>query len=140
MKKLLATMMAIVSLISIAVLPAAASGVDLENTVMPCYEYTNNTVTSLRISANGVATATSKLSGYRNLTTKINIYMYLERKVDGEWVAIDSWWADENTYSLTLEETFSVDPGFTYRIHASYYAYSGSDFEHIDEYSQEVRY
>lgn len=109
--------------------------------IAPRNAYTNKTVTSLSISS-GTATCLTDIQGYRNITTKVQIFMYLQQydTNKNKWVTIDSWSISKDSYRAAMTEESSVDRGYTYRIMASYYAYSGSDFENIVQYSPEYYY
>jgi hypothetical protein len=56
------------------------------------------------------------------------------------WTTIESWYKTFDSYKGMLEGTSSVSTGYFYRVKASYYAYCGSDYENIVNYSQTVTY
>ena len=140
MKRLIAYLMILVALFSVSVVPGFAVELPGESEIMPCYDYTKSVYADLSISESGTATATSKITGYPGITTKVSIYMYLEHEVNGEWEPVETWFDSTTSYSLTLEDTTEVESGHTYRIHASFYAYSGTSNEHITTYSKEISF
>lgn len=141
MKRLVVCMMVIISLFSVSVVPGFAAAIDPgESETMPCYDYAESVAVSLDVSKGGTATATAEIAGYPGTTTKVSVYMYLERKEDGKWVTVESWSERTSSHSVTLEESVDVDSGYTYRVRTSCYAYSGTASEHITKYSQEVDY
>jgi len=68
------------------------------------------------------------------------MYLYLQRYDGSNWVDIDSWSKSDENYRLTLTGTSYVSKGYTYRAKAYYYVYSGSDYENIIRYSNNVIY
>lgn len=100
--------------------------------------YANQISTSLYISSSGEATATGQLVGYSGVTTEVWIFLYLERYSNGSWTTVNSWYQSFNSYRGTLQKSTFVSAGYWYRVMASYYAYSGGDYEHIGEYSNSV--
>lgn len=119
---------------------AHASNMDLSAEVPQTIDwvYVNRTSTSLSISSVGEATATAHLTGYPGTTTEVWIFMYLEKYSGGSWTTINSWYQSYYTYTGTLQQTANVSSGYWYRVKASYYAYSGDDYEHIVQYSSSV--
>lgn len=105
--------------------------------VMPCFDYTSSTVTSLSIS-NDVATSTSVVNGYSGITTKVVIKMTLQKKTVLWWSKVESWTATFNSPVGSMSKTASVGSG-TYRVKAEITVYSGSDYEEITAYSQEKK-
>lgn len=104
--------------------------------VMPCFDYTSSTVTSLSIS-NDVATCSTGLNGYSNVT-KIVIKMTLQKKTLLWWSKVESWTATFNNVAGAMTKTASVGSG-TYRVKVEFTVYSGSDYEEITAYSQEKK-
>ena len=111
----------------------------LGSDVMPCFEYTNTTYTSLSISNSGVATCSTSLNGYSGTTTKIVIKMTLQ---SDSWL----WWSTEKEWTTTINNWYgsfvkstNVDSG-TYRVKVEYTVYSGSKSEEITTYSQEKEF
>ena len=110
------------------------------NVITPYYNYTNLTQTDLYISSDGLATATGNITGYQNLTTKVSVYLYLQKYDGSDWLNVENWSKTEENYRLTLKGTKYVNKGYTYRVKAYYYAYSGTDYENIIRYSNNVIY
>lgn len=101
----------------------------------PMFVYINRISTSLSISSSGVATVTGSLTGYQGVTDEVWIFLYLERLVNGTWQTYDSWSQTFYTYRGVLQDTCSVAHGYYYRVRGSYYAWSGSEYEHTINYS-----
>lgn len=104
--------------------------------ITPQYLYTSSTSTNIGIS-NSVATCLGSVIGYNGVTTKVHIYLYLQKLVNGSWTTC----AQNNQVFNTYRGTFSMTPyvdrgGNQYRVKASYYVYSGSKYENIVSYSK----
>ena len=141
MKRLISAMMAILMLVSGFVVPGFAAEIEpSEGSIMPRYSYTRSVAVMLDISEDGTATAATKVTGYPDTATAVHIFMYLERKVNGQWQTVESWSESASSYSLTMEESADVESGYTYRVRSSCYVYAGSTSEYITKNSQEVRY
>lgn len=126
-------------LITISI-PANAVAEQRLNEVVPFYDYTSKTNTSLSISQSGVATCTASITGYQDITTQVQIYMYLEQYSNGSWKVLKTWTESYNNFKGTLQQNFNVSKGYSYRTRVSYYAYSGSNYENIVRYSNEYGY
>lgn len=111
-----------------------------DTVITPFYDYTNTTNTAISIPASGLAVCTGVLMGYQGTTTKVSIYIYLQQYKSSGWTTIQSWSASYNTYKGTLQGTYNVPKGYTYRVMASYYAYNGAAYENIVRYSPEVKH
>ena len=138
MKKAMCLLLLIL-LFSLSLAPQAFAA-NLNGVIIPYYDYTNTTKTDLYISSNGLATATGSVTRYQDKTTKINIYLYLQRYDGSNWVNIDNWSKSDNNYRLTITDSSYVSKGYTYRVKAYYYVYSGTDYESIIRYSNIVIY
>lgn len=145
-KKIISLMLSIilifcVSVVAYAETPAITPEIleQTESDVMPCFEYTSTTGTSLNISTNGTATCLATLNGYSGTTTKIIIKMTLQKKTLLWWSTEESWSATINSWYGGLSKTASIDSG-TYRVKVKFTVYSGSNSEEITTYSQEKKY
>lgn len=142
LKKLISLLLSVVLLFAISTVSYAqspevnASNEIVQSDVMPCFEYTNTTYTSLSISSSGTATCLATLSGYTDVTTKIVIKMTLQKKTLFWWSEVDSWTKTINDSYGSLTKTASVGSG-TYRVKVEFTVYSGSNSEEITTYSQE---
>ncbi|HBP39222.1 MAG TPA: hypothetical protein DD640_10900 [Clostridiales bacterium] len=103
--------------------------------VMPMMVYINSISTAMYIEGYGVTTAAGRISAYSSTTDEVWIFLYLERYVNGSWVTYASWSEIFNTYHGYLEGTKVVPHGYYYRVRGSYYAWSGSNYEHVTGYS-----
>lgn len=129
-----------VSIVASAESPVVTPGTleQTESDVMPCYEYTDNTYTSLNISSSGIATCSTSITGYE-VATKIVIKMTLQKKTLLWWSAQETWTKTINDYVGSFINTASVNSG-TYRVKVEFTVYSGSNSEEITSYSQEMKY
>ena len=106
---------------------------------MPISMYINWTMTGLAITS-GDAKASGEIIGIPGVTTEVWIYLYLEVYVNGSWTTETSWYQTYGSYYGTLQCTTDVASGYWYRIRASYYAFSGSNYENLIRYSDMVYY
>ena len=145
-KKIMSLILSIVLIFCVSIVASAESPVvtpgtleQTESDIMPCFEYTNTTATTLSISTSGTATCSAKLNGYNGTTTKIVIKMTLQKKTLLWWSEVDSWSTTINNWYGSLTKTASVGSG-TYRVKVEFTVYSGSNSEEITTYSQEKKY
>lgn len=108
-----------------------------EQQISPYYNYTQSNTASLKISNSGTATCYSTITGYPNLTTKIKLTMYLEKKTLWWWSEETNWTSTVKGYYNSLSKNYSVTSG-TYRLRVVYTVYSNSSSETITGYSKEV--
>lgn len=103
------------------------------------WSYTSSTAEYLSIS-NGTATMTSSVVGYSGVTTKIEIYFYLQQ-YDGAWKNVKTYKDTvEGSYALK-EHTYSgLSKGYKYRLRCTYYVYSGKSYDYFMEYTDEQYY
>ncbi|WIV13507.1 hypothetical protein [Proteiniborus sp. MB09-C3] len=101
--------------------------------------YINNISNDFTISA-GQAYIACSVKGYNDITDKVAIYVNLQQYKDGSWVTIKSWSETFNDYIGNINKTYSVDKGYTYRVRASFTAYSGEKSESISSTSNTVKY
>lgn len=97
--------------------------------ITPFMLYTNSTTTGFSISASGSAEGYASVIGYKGTTTKIVIYLYLEKYAGGTWVIDGSWSSVTFSYRASLNFSDMVTHGYTYRLKGFYYVYSGSAYE-----------
>lgn len=105
--------------------------------------YMDNTLTSncfLYINSNGEATTKCSISGYKGITTKVTITANLQQYKGGKWVNIKTFTKSSNAFSTSLNETVSINKGYTYRVSAQVKAYSGSSVETINLISKHSKY
>lgn len=142
LKKIVSVLLSVVLLFALSTTSYAqspTSSISDGSDIMPCFEYTNTTYTSLSISNSGVATCSTSLNGYSGTTTKIVIKMTLQ---SDSWL----WWSTEKEWTTTINNWYgsfvkstNVDSG-TYRVKVEYTVYSGSKSEEITTYSQEKEF
>lgn len=132
-KRILSLMLAVLLLFCCAFGVSATDESRSENeTTSPApsrFSYINGTVTGLNISSNGTAGCLADFLGYPGTTTKVAIEMKLQKRV------LLLFWSDEytwsqtfNSYTGTLSKNVAVTSG-TYRVQATYTAYSGTKTE-----------
>ena len=104
--------------------------------VAPAYSYTYECSSELYLSGTTLM-CTSDLNGYYNITDKIVIYQYLQRKnASNEWVTIYSWYNVINDFAGYITNyRYSVASG-TYRLKSTFDVYSGTNYETITKYSK----
>ena len=100
------------------------------------WSYTSSTTEGLTINSSGSATMTSSVTGYRGVTTKIDIYFYLQ-KYDGTWKNVKTYKDTINNYYGAKEHTYSpLDKGYSYRLRCTYYVYGPDNtYDHFMEYT-----
>jgi hypothetical protein len=106
----------------------------------PDMAYINRIITNIYIDTYGDTTAFGSLLGYQGITDEVWIYLYLEQYVNGAWVTYDSWSGYFYTYYGYVEGQRVVPHGYYYRVRGSYYAWSGSNYEHMNGYSSSQYY
>lgn len=103
------------------------------------WSYTSSTSEDLYIS-NGTATMTSSVVGYSGITTKIEIYFYLQQ-YDGAWKNIKTYKDTVNgSYALKEHSYSGLSKGYKYRLRCTYYVYSGKSYDYFMEYTSEQYY
>jgi hypothetical protein len=107
---------------------------------MPMMTYINQIATAMYIDTYGDTTAYGSILGYPGVTDEVWIFLYLEQYVNGSWVTYASWSQVFYSYRGTLERYRVVPHGYYYRVRGSYYAWSGSNYEHMYGYSSSQYY
>jgi len=108
--------------------------------ITPFMLYTNSTTTGFNISASGLAEGYASVIGYKGTTTKIVIYLYLEKYAGGTWVIDGSWSSVTYSYRASMNVSATVTHGYTCRLRGFYYVYSGSAYERTDVTSESQCY
>lgn len=133
-KKMLCVLMAVITLISVTVLPTSAAApqeinISHDDEVMPCFVSISTATRSLTKSG-FKATASATLTA--QYSTDLIIFMYLQRKESGTYKTIESWEKSGTGVYLSLEKTVSINIFYDYRIYVmftadresvAYYAY-----------------
>lgn len=142
-KKIISLMLSIVLIFCVSIVAYAESPVitpgtleQIEADVVPCFEYTDSTTTTLSISTSGKAICSATIYGYSGTTTKIVVNMTLQKKTLFWWSTEESWSTTVNNWHGTFTENASVSSG-TYRVKVEFTVYSGSNSEEVTTYSQE---
>lgn len=104
------------------------------------WSYTQSTSQALSVESKE-ATAAARVVGYSDKATKIVIYMYIQQLNNGSWTTLDSHRYEFDSWHGSKEITYSPCPhGYTYRLKASYYVYSGTNYEYISATSANFIY
>lgn len=146
MRKFIAFIMTLVACLMMVAVPAMAEEYPEEGFDFDAYEaqerlngtpklsrwsYTAATTQDLSIYQKE-ATACVSVTGYKGTATKIVIYMYIQQLNNGSWKTLDSHRYEFDNWHALKEITYSPCPhGYTYRLKANYYVYSGTDYEYI---------
>jgi len=103
--------------------------------VAPAYSYTSECSSELSVSGTTL-TCSSKLTGYYNVTDKIDVYQYLEKKnSSNEWETINSWTGSTFFFKASITNyKYSASSG-TYRLKTKFRVFSGINCETITKYS-----
>lgn len=115
---------------------SGSAAVVKEETVAPCFNYTNGTNTGLNISS-GSASCLAQAIGYDGITTKIHIKMSLQQYLALQWTIIGEWEGTFNSVTGALDKSKTLTSSGRYRVKAVYTVYSGSASEEITSYSLE---
>lgn len=104
------------------------------------WSYTESTAQDISIESKE-ATAFARVRGYDDKATKIVMYLYIQQLDNGSWKTLDSHRYEFDSWHGSKEITYSPCPhGYTYRLKASYYVYSGTQYEHISANSANFVY
>jgi len=102
--------------------------------------YTSWTYTDISISSSGSAGLIGQITGISGVTTRVAIYLYLEIYANNTWSVVASESQTFSSYLGSLLPIIPVSSGYSYRVRASYYAFSGSASENLVRYSNIVYY
>lgn len=108
--------------------------------VAPHMDYIAQANVTLRINSDGNATVECNVTGYQGIITSVEITADLQQYVDDKWVTIETFTVAKNSYRVSLNETYDVSKGYSYRVKASVKAYSESTVETRNVTSSEVKY
>lgn len=156
MRKLIAFLMTVTVCLSLMIMPAMAAedypevGFDFEafeaqeridgTPKVARWKYTATTSQGIGVK-DKTATANISVTGYKGTATRIVAYMYIQQLSGGNWVTLDSHRYEFDSWHGDKEITYSPCPhGYTYRLKASYYVYSGSQYEYISATSANFVY
>lgn len=155
MKKIIAFFASLVLCLTLMVVPVMAEeypeeGFDFEayeaqerlNGTLKLSRWSYTAATSQDISIESKeATACADVTGYKNIVTKIVMYMYIQQLNNGSWNTLKSGRYEFDSWHALKEITYSPCPhGYTYRLKTSYYVYSGTEYEYISGYSPNFVY
>ncbi|HNX63916.1 MAG TPA: hypothetical protein PKI60_01850 [Oscillospiraceae bacterium] len=100
----------------------------------PDYLYTYSCTSILSISG-GTATCISELDGYYGETTSIYVSQALQKRVNGTWTTVSSWYGSTSNYYLSVTNYKSSLTSGTYRLASYFTVYAGSNSESINKFS-----
>lgn len=156
MRKVIAFLMTVTVCLSLMIMPAMAAedypevGFDFEafeaqeridgTPKVARWKYTSSTSQGISVE-DKTATACIDVTGYKGTATRIVAYMYIQQLNNGNWITLDSHRYEFDSWHGSKEITYSLCPhGYTYRLKASYYVYSGSQYEYISATSANFVY
>lgn len=144
MRKLFALLLCLSLLLS-AVPSAFAAGVTplalpTEPEIMPLWEQITNAQARLSINQSGGASIYCMVYGQSGSTTKVEIEAKLQRSWGIFWITEETFTVEKDSYIATINETYTVESGHTYRVKAKITVYSATDSESTTVTSNEVEY
>lgn len=101
-----------------------------EDNLQPHYEHTMSTGAVLTFS-DGIAYVAGSVSGYRNRTTQINGFLYLQHKVGSDWFIVKTWTGSVKDWTLDITGEASGLPSGTYRVRFVTYVFEGDESEEV---------
>ena len=116
--KMVVTLLLTVCLIAVPLIPASAA---TPEEISPCFNNTSLGTIRANISTSGLMTISYLLTGYQDVTTKIVVTTYIEKKTLGlfwtrvdngqpnkQWVdtIYDFWYGGSRTYQLSSKGTY----------------------------------
>lgn len=116
MKKVISTILAVMTLCALAV-PASAAVVD---PIEPQYDHTSSLYAVISIDENGLATCGGDVTAKK--WTPVKVVVQLQQLKDGEWKTLESW---SNTGTFCTEQTgyLYVWKGYYYRTKVTGFIY-----------------
>lgn len=132
-KTVLSVLLALVLVLSLTV-TAFAAVID-DNVAHPNYTYIGGTRSTFEVN-------TFSCICYGSVECKANVVkakvkLQLQKDVDGVWTTVETWEETVNGASCALEETASISPFSTYRLKATFTAYTSTDSESTTRYAYE---
>ncbi len=101
-----------------------------EDNLQPYYEHTMSTGAVLTFS-DGIAYVAGSVSGYRDRTTKINGFLYLQHKVGSDWFIVKTWTGSVKDWTLDITGEASGLSSGTYRVRFVTYVFEGDESEEV---------
>lgn len=133
-KKIISLLCSLILICSFAINERATAAV--VQPVAPAYSYTYECSSELYVSGTTL-TCSSELIGYNNITDRIVIYQYLQRKnASNEWVTIYSWYNVINDFIGSITNYRYSMASDSYRLKTTFEVYSGTNYETITKYSK----
>lgn len=108
--------------------------------IVPNMDYISRATSDIYIDSNGKATVDCSIYGYQTTTTKVCITTELQQYNGTSWKTIKTYTTASNSYRASLSEIAYVSKGYTYRVKATFEAYSGTNAETRIVTSSEVKY
>ncbi len=129
-KSIISILLALIMTFTIGITVFAA--VADNNLVSPCYTYINGTETTFDLGTFSCS-ATGDICG-TGAVTKVKIKLQLQKENDGVWSTVETWEKTFSGISGELSGSTSISPFSTYRLKATYTAYTSSDSESLTAY------
>ena len=129
----------IVVCIMLSLLMTSVAMAGSSNEVRPLYSYINTISASLSI-VSGSAQGKGSCEPRNSIQAAVTVY--LEKKVDGTWKPIATWYGSKSADLSSAGGSKQVDKGYTYRVRTVGKAYnsSGAIVETVTKYSGEKSY
>ncbi len=108
--------------------------------IVPYMDYISRATSDIYIDSNSKAAVDCSIYGYQTTTTKVCITAELQQYNGTSWKTIKTYTTASNSYRASLSEMAYVSKGYTYRVKATFEAYSGTDAETRIIFSNEVKY
>ena len=110
-----------------------------EDNFQPRYDHTMRTGAVLTFS-DGIAYVAGSVSGYRNRTTQINGFLYLQHKVGSDWFIVKTWTGSVKDWTLDITGEASCLSSGTYRVRFVTYVFEGDESEEVIYIGKDVVY
>lgn len=144
MKRLFALLLCFSLLLS-AVPAAFAAGakplaLPTEPEITPLWEQISSARAVLSVNESGRATVYCSAQGTASSTTKVKIEAKLQRSWGLFWITEETFTVEKDSHIASINESYTVESGHTYRIKATVTVYNGTDSESATVKSNEVEY
>ncbi|MBR6509315.1 MAG: hypothetical protein IKT38_01765 [Clostridia bacterium] len=147
MNKFIKRILSVVLVLCMAMIPVYSASAATPDEVMPCYNNTASTTTTMNINSSGKMTITYKYAGYSSITTKAVITTYIEKKTLGLfWSRVDIGQPDDQwvdtvyDYRYSATRTGQLPSSGTYRVTVVYKIYGSGGSADVIEYQAQDSY
>lgn len=108
--------------------------------ISPLMETINHYTVDLSIDTAGSAKIVTMVQGFSGITNRVKISAKLQKYVGGDWVTVETFTAEKDSWLMSTEDSCKVSKGYSYRVQANVYAYSDTLSEMRIVTSNEVHY